>query len=287
MDKFILRLGNSLRLHSYPLKVSNIGYLPHNFQNRKWTPDSIDFGIELSGKSGKAILAAGGKKYEASYPCVTAIMPGVRYEMLTEKPWEVLYFTYDSELLKVFSQFNIDVSRPIWNFQMTPRISAFIKMIFSLCQNIHEYGAIDMLDRLCEQLISATIVNNSQSNLSKTADPIETAVRQAASHIELHYLENLSLDKLVASHGISQSSFLRVWNRIFGVPPSRYITKIKITEATHLLIQTSMRINEVAESLNFDDPLYFSRKFKKETGYSPKEYRRIKRGSISKSKVLI
>jgi AraC family transcriptional regulator, arabinose operon regulatory protein len=280
MDKLILRLANVKRLHAYPLKVNNIGYIPDNYHCRKWFPNSIDFGFELSGKSEKAILTANGKKYEANYPCVTAIMPSVHYEMLTEKPWEVLYFSYASDLQEVFKQFNIDVSRSIWNFQMTPRISSFIKMIFDLCHNIHEFGAIDMLDRLCEQLISATIVN-SQSNI-KTTDPIELAVRQIASYIELHYLKDLSLGKLVSNYNISQSSFLRVWTQIFSIPPSRYITKMKIAEASHLLTDTSMRIKEVAAFLNFDDPLYFSRKFKKETGFSPNEYRHL--DSVRKSR---
>jgi AraC-like DNA-binding protein len=148
-------------------------------------------------------------------------------------------------------------------------------MMFNLCENIHEYGAIDMLDRLCEQLISASIVSNLSGN--SATDPIETAVRQTASYIELHYNENISVNKLISEHKVSQASFLRRWKKLFGIPPSRYISKMKFEEAAHLLSETSMRINEIADKLNFDDPLYFSRKFRKETGYSPREYRELKK----------
>ncbi len=278
MDKFILRLGDSPRLHRFPLKLNNIAYISSNFHNRKSYFESIDFGFELSGEAPEAVFAADGKIYKSPYPCVTAVKPGVCYEMLTEKPWELLYFTYSGPLLETFKQFNIDFSRPLWGFQMTSRISRCMKMIFDICENIHEHGAIDMLDRLCEQLISATIVNNLTG--TKATDPLEIAVRKAASYIELNYKENICLHELIARQGISQASFLRCWNRIFKLPPSRYITKMKIDEAAYLLTGTALRINEIADQLNFDDPLYFSRKFKNETGLSPKEYRKEKKSDF-------
>ena len=44
--------------------------------------------------------------------------------------------------------------------------------------------------------------------------------------------------------------------------------------AKYLLTSTSLKVSAVASLSGFDDPLYFSRVFKKNTGYSPDKYRK-------------
>jgi AraC-type DNA-binding domain-containing proteins len=46
-----------------------------------------------------------------------------------------------------------------------------------------------------------------------------------------------------------------------------------ISEAKNLLIEGNQSISEIAYSLGFENPPYFSRLFKKETGMSPKEFK--------------
>ena len=55
--------------------------------------------------------------------------------------------------------------------------------------------------------------------------------------------------------------------------PEKYITDLRISSAITLLANTKLPVNTVALSVGFNDPLYFSRFFKKHTGYSPREYR--------------
>lgn len=43
-------------------------------------------------------------------------------------------------------------------------------------------------------------------------------------------------------------------------------------EAKHLLVHSRMKVKDVANYLGYQDSLYFSKVFKKETGVSPKEY---------------
>lgn len=60
-----------------------------------------------------------------------------------------------------------------------------------------------------------------------------------------------------------------------GKTASEVISEICTLEAKVLLTQTSLDIGEVATELGFDDVSYFSRFFKKQTGLSPVEYRRM------------
>lgn len=60
-----------------------------------------------------------------------------------------------------------------------------------------------------------------------------------------------------------------------GKTASEIICKVCVLEAQVLLNQTNLNINEIAHELGFEDVSYFSRFFKKHTGFSPIKYRKM------------
>lgn len=65
----------------------------------------------------------------------------------------------------------------------------------------------------------------------------------------------------------------RVCNALVQKSALQVIQDYSITEAKKYLVYTSHTISEIAYLLNFKDPAYFSRLFKKQTGFSPHQYR--------------
>jgi AraC family transcriptional regulator, transcriptional activator of pobA len=61
-----------------------------------------------------------------------------------------------------------------------------------------------------------------------------------------------------------------------GVSAKKYIINRIITEAKRLLKYSNMSVNEIACELNYDDPSYFVRFFKAQTGFTPAAYKRKK-----------
>lgn len=59
-----------------------------------------------------------------------------------------------------------------------------------------------------------------------------------------------------------------------GMSIGKYIRSHVIINAKRLLAQTSMNINEIAQSLGYDDASYFERMFRKETGITPSVFRK-------------
>ena len=71
---------------------------------------------------------------------------------------------------------------------------------------------------------------------------------------------------------MSEYHFIRKFKQITGLTPHRYKEQLIVQRAIVLLNEANLNISQVAQSLGFENPLYFSRMFKKATGYSPKKY---------------
>ena len=73
---------------------------------------------------------------------------------------------------------------------------------------------------------------------------------------------------------MSISWFLRNFKQTTMKSPMQYILSIRINNAISLLETTDYNITEIATIIGYDNPLYFSRIFKKQTGLSPSDFRK-------------
>lgn len=64
-----------------------------------------------------------------------------------------------------------------------------------------------------------------------------------------------------------------LFRRTFGASPSRYLMNLRIRRAQNLLLTTDRRISDIATECGFEDPLYFSRIFRKRCRFSPRKFR--------------
>ncbi|WP_348620766.1 helix-turn-helix domain-containing protein [Pedobacter lusitanus] len=75
---------------------------------------------------------------------------------------------------------------------------------------------------------------------------------------------------------LSVSHFSSMFHRSTGTSPMEYFIQLKIQKTCQLLYTKSITIKEIAFSLGYDDPYYFSRLFKKMMGISPEQYRQTR-----------
>ena len=78
--------------------------------------------------------------------------------------------------------------------------------------------------------------------------------------------------------GISETHLRRIFKQDFNISPIKYINCLKLDKAKNMLQSSNYTINEIALSVGYDDPYYFSRVFKRETGLSPSEYKKDNKG---------
>jgi len=102
--------------------------------------------------------------------------------------------------------------------------------------------------------------------------PTAPAARMLA-FIRRHLDQELSLERLSKEFGRSPSTLLREFRTATGTTPVQYILEARLRKAASLLRQTDLGIAEIADRIGFDDPNYFSRRFKQFFGVSAREWR--------------
>ena len=85
--------------------------------------------------------------------------------------------------------------------------------------------------------------------------------------------DKTSVAELAESYGMSEGHFIRQFKSYTGQTPLEYRAFKKIETAKSLLSGTDMSVTDISSALGFEDPLYFSRVFKRQAGVSPREYR--------------
>lgn len=105
---------------------------------------------------------------------------------------------------------------------------------------------------------------------SHAAEEIDKAI----SYFSEHYNEPISIDDYAEQNHVSASWFIRNFRLYAGITPKQFILQKRIYNAEALLQNTQYNINEIAQIVGYDNPLYFSRIFQKAKGLSPSEYRK-------------
>ena len=109
-----------------------------------------------------------------------------------------------------------------------------------------------------------------QSGAQSAASP---EIQQMVEWIHRHPEESQPMASYARRCSMSLSTFIRRFRAHTGLPPQRYITRLRIAHAKELLASSQLAISDIARIVGYDNPLYFSRLFKKETGISPRAYR--------------
>lgn len=101
---------------------------------------------------------------------------------------------------------------------------------------------------------------------------IDPAVRIIAEQLRA---DCVTVESLAEACGISSGHLRRLFMKQFGMSPIKYISHKKIERAKELLKYDLSSITDISEILGFSGVYYFCRSFKKETGLTPGEYRKL------------
>ncbi len=89
-----------------------------------------------------------------------------------------------------------------------------------------------------------------------------------------HWRMGMRPADMAAHFGLSADYFTRKFREQFGISPREWLKRQRLQQAAMMLLESGLRVQEIAHELGFDDPQFFSRHFKRHYGMTPLQYRR-------------
>ena len=133
------------------------------------------------------------------------------------------------------------------------------------------------IDSLANQL-AVHLLRQHASTVGHRREPSRTLLRHrlapALDYIHSRLSNDLTLDDIAASVGLTPYHFTRLFRQTTGESPHQYVISQRIEVAKRLLVRADLPIADVAAQIGFADHAHLTRHFKQRVGVTPQQYRR-------------
>ncbi len=212
------------------------------------------------------------------------ISPGMVHVIKRKPACTGYVITFPEELFTLVNQQSFIQQISLYhNHDQTPIVKCkkplFNRLITLVEQLLSEYQSSKPMKedyiRACLKLLiieSERIFNYSQkqTNYNSTSNDKVQLFRKL---MDEHFLSIKSINEYAAHVHLSPKAFTQLIKKHTGITPIEHLNNRMLIEAKRLLLNTDKNIKEIAFALNFEDPAYFGRFFKKLEKTTPLDFR--------------
>ncbi|MCI6466281.1 MAG: response regulator [Faecalicatena sp.] len=165
---------------------------------------------------------------------------------------------------------------------------SLIRFTWSMINAYKEVNEIDVdlqIQGILREISEAISWNQIDASLHKLFDlineenkkeelPVSVLVQKAQQMIRKYYDQGITLDEIANKLFVSEEYLSAQFKKETGATFSETIRKYRIEKVKELLLNTHLKLNQIAELAGYSDPKYMSRVFKEEVGMLPNEFRK-------------
>src|SRR3954468_23765148 len=104
---------------------------------------------------------------------------------------------------------------------------------------------------------------------------LERAVIRVIDTMRQNLSEQLTVDDMARAARFSKFHFTRVFQRVTGVSPGRFLSAMRLEEAKRLLLSTTLTVADISHRVGYNSVGTFSSRFRNSVGVSPTTYRQL------------
>ncbi len=127
-------------------------------------------------------------------------------------------------------------------------------------------AAGSLIDMLCGHVAA---INRERSEMEMRP------IRLAKKYMQENYHKPLTLEEVASVAGFHPAYFSTIFKKVTGENFLEYVSELRMKEAREMLCDGHLRIEDIAEKVGYADTKYFVKLFKKSTGLTPQEYRKL------------
>ena len=119
------------------------------------------------------------------------------------------------------------------------------------------------------------LVDRVEEDVTPLSHPTSTLVKQVLAYLHQNYTQTVTRKDIAAAVGVSENYLSQIFCKEMTLSPWDYLNRFRIQRAKELLVQSDETITQIATRVGFNDSGYFSRVFRKHTGQSPMDFRKL------------
>lgn len=219
---------------------------------------------------GRGVLICQDRRFELQAGDTFLVYPNttVHYFADDQDPWEYVWVGFGGlDAADYVHRTDFTVEEPVFYGRDCETIASLMGQVYDH-YGTEAWQEMEMTARLYGLL--AFLVRSAQGREEGHEEP--DCAQRAADYIITHYEEPITVEGLADYVSVSHSSLYRRFVKRFQISPKRFLLEYRIERACAMLATTGCSIQEVSNSVGFEDPFYFSRAFKEIKGVSPRQY---------------
>ncbi len=235
---------------------------------KNWPPYTEDFPGFVFPISGKLRFSIDGEEY--TFTPGKVIHGGAKMDLVElgedTESWEYILLHYEvlDEDLDDFKLTHFDL-----DIENTPRLHKILEELWEYSfqdDSISKFKTKVLFYRLMEEVFSCIKIGDD----TKAQD----LYKKVAEYIHKHYKEQIDVPRLAEIFEVNRNRLYYVFKKYSGMGPGQYLLNYRLSRAREIIFVENLGIQEISESVGFNDPFYFSRVFKKKYGKAPRDYRK-------------
>jgi AraC-type DNA-binding domain-containing proteins len=225
---------------------------------------------------GKGNFYVGNQVYSLKQGDGFLICPDVLtfYQADSEDPWYYNWVGFNGLYVADYlQQAGLDQSHPVFSYLEDDFLKNCFQEMFATSKL-----TIGKEPRLLGQLyifLSKLIETSSTREQLDIKENLKSLyVKKAIEFIKNNYSSKIGIKQLAEYLGFDRSYFFTIFKEQIHVSPQEFLIHYRLGKACDLMKRPLLSISDISRSVGYNDPLLFSKVFKKYKGQSPKEYRK-------------
>ncbi|HTV23961.1 MAG TPA: helix-turn-helix domain-containing protein [Polyangiaceae bacterium] len=252
---------------------SHVGFFPkarHQQVERAGIPPTI---VSYCVK-GAGFFELAGRRFSVEPGDVMVVPGGAPHRFGTRpgKRWSIYWVhAQGTHLPALLAELGVNLQRPTLRLGYRRDLVALFSELRASLEDDDSEPRLLYASRVLTHLLGVMIRARHES--SPAGAGTTSRVRATIEHMRVHYAAPLRVEALASMADLSTSQYAVRFRELTGDSPKNYLMRLRIHRATQLLDTTSDSISDIARSVGYDDPLYFSRAFRRLHEVSPSGYR--------------
>lgn len=225
---------------------------------------------------GRGIFRAGDNVYKLGKNQAFLIMPGIitYYEADRINPWTYSWIGFNgTNACSILSNGKLTMENPIFNFDQYSIINECMEQLLRIDSN--KYGSNFKKKAYLYMLLSEIQrINYERYHGFHKNNQKELYIDKAIRFIEMNYSMEITVQNIADYIGLNRSYLCEIFKKYADISPQGYLINYRMKKAAGLLSTSALTVGDISRSVGYNDPLCFSKVFKRTMGVSPVNYRK-------------